>query len=125
MNRVRCSVRTSRTTPFCRSRTTDVSFRQTVMMCLLVTMMPMGRVEYTTPVSSCSMAGVSTMMRVQPSSLSIREVSSSSRAARRKDGSTARVAATVFSSSSLGLIRFTQQPSVTEFRGVILPSTVL
>ena len=42
---MRCSVRTSRTMPLCKSRTTEVSFRQTVMMCLSVTMMPMGRVE--------------------------------------------------------------------------------
>ena len=70
------------------------------MMCLSVTMMPRGRVEYTTA-SSFSTAGTSMMMRVCPS-VSIREVSSSSRAARRKEGSTPNVTATVFSSSSLG-----------------------
>ena len=77
------------------------SFRQTVMMCLSVTMMPSGSVEYTTA-SSFSTAGRSMMIRVCPSSVSIREVSSSSRAARRNAGSTFRVAATVVSSSSLG-----------------------
>ena len=99
---MRCWVRTSLTRPSCKSRTTEVSFKQTVTMCFSVTMMPIGRVEYTTPVSSRSMAGVSTMMRVWPSSLSIREVSSSSRAAFKKGSSTPKITDTVFSSSSLG-----------------------
>ena len=71
------------------------------------------------------MDGVSTMMRVLSPSLSMREVSSSSMAARRKSKSTARVAATVVSSSSLGCTRFTQQPSSTALILVIFPSTVL
>ena len=92
MKLVRFWVSANRTSPSWKSFRMEVSFRQTVMMCLSVTMMPRGRVEYTTA-SSFSTAGTSMM---------IREVSSSSRAARRKEGSTPNVTATVFSSSSLG-----------------------
>ena len=101
MKLARFWVSANRTSPSWKSFRMEVSFRQTVMMCLSVTMMPRGRVEYTTA-SSFSTAGTSMMMRVCPSSVSIREVSSSSRAARRKEGSTPNVTATVFSSSSLG-----------------------
>ncbi len=68
--------------------------RQTVMMCLLLTMMPMGRVEVHHAGSPASMAGVSTMMRC--SRLLSDTGGSLVQAARRKDGSTPGLAATVF-----------------------------